>query len=371
MPDFNRIIIIGGGVAGMTAAIIAAKRGGRVQIIEREERLGRKILLTGNGKCNLGNINPIEGKYNTEFVNKVFSKYGLKEILDFLKSIGVVTRIQEGRIYPYSNEASTVQNALRNSIAECGVKTILDREVSTISEKFLVNNKYICDKVVLCSGSPATIGQDSTKLYETYGHKKRPMKPALVPLITDKTNLKGLKGVRISALAKLYVDGHYLTETNDEILFKDNGLSGTAIFNLSVKLARIGEFSKASIELDLMPEYSEESVSELVSSMEGIEGLFHKELCQNIYRNASFKDPIAIAREIKHYLIEDVRLGPFYLAQIASGGLDTEYFEPLTLESKLCKGLYAAGEVLDVDGECGGYNLMWAFASGLAVGNSL
>lgn len=366
-----RIIVIGGGVAGMTAAIIAAQKGGRVQIIDREERLGRKILLTGNGKCNLGNVESIEGKYNTDFVNKVFSKYGLTEILDFLKSLNIVTRISNGRVYPYSNAASTVQNALREAVRQYGVNVLLGKEVSSVNDKYLVNNKFICEKVVLASGSPATLGQDSTNLYKQYGHKKKPMKPALVPLITDKANLKGLKGVRVGALASLYTDGHKIAESFEEVLFKDNGISGTAVFNLSVKLARYPDYDNAMVELDLMPEYTEESASELISSLDGIEGLFHKELCANIYRNAGFKDSVALAREIKHYKINDVSLGPFNLAQVASGGLETQYFDSLTLESKMSKGLYAAGEVLDVDGECGGYNLMWAFASGLAVGNAL
>lgn len=371
MSEGNRIIVIGGGVAGMTAAICAARRGARVHIIEREERLGRKILLTGNGKCNLGNVSTIVNQYNTDFVKKIFSKYGLEQILTFLKGIGIITRVTDGRIYPYSNEASTVQNALREEIAKCGVKIILDKEVTSITEKFLINNKFICDKIVLASGSPATIGQDSTLLLERLGHKKRPMRPALVPFISDRYNLKGLKGVRIIALAKLFSEGHKIAECLDEVLFKDNGVSGTAIFNLSVVLARRQSAENYYVELDLMPEYSLESVAEMVNTLGGINGLFHKELCQNIYRNAVFKDPIAIAKEIKEYKINDIRLGPFNLAQIASGGLDTDSFDSLTLESKICKGIFAAGEVLDVDGECGGYNLMWAFASGLAVGNAL
>jgi predicted Rossmann fold flavoprotein len=371
MSEGNRIVVIGGGVAGMTAAICAARRGATVHIIEREERLGRKILLTGNGKCNLGNISKITDQYNTDFVKKIFSKYGMDVILTFLKEIGIVTRITEGRIYPYSNEASTVQNALREEIVKSGVKVILDKEVTSITERFLINNKYICDKIVLASGSPATIGQDSTILFERFGHKKRPMKPALVPLISDRYNLKGLKGVRVIALAKLFSGEHKIAECLDEVMFKDYGISGTAIFNLSVILARRQSMEDSYVELDLMPEYSLESVAEMVSSLNGINGLFHKELCNNIYRNAVFKDPIAIAKEIKQYRVNDVRLGPFNLAQIASGGLDTDSFDPITLESKLCKGIFAAGEVLDVDGECGGYNLMWAFASGLAVGNAL
>lgn len=359
-----KVGVIGGGVSGMTTAIIAAKNGADVTLFEMEPRLGRKILATGNGKCNVGNVESIEGKYNTNFSSYILSEYGIDEIRKFLAALGVLTKVIDGRVFPYSGEASTVQNALRKAVEDLKGNVVYE-EVFSITKGFKVNDKYSFDRIVVATGSPATFGKDSTKLLSKLGHDKVDMKPALVPFTSSRENLKGLRGVRIIARAYLVVDGVEVCSELGEVLFKDNGISGSAIFDLSVKLARLTGYKNVDVRLDLMPEFSGYRVKELVSEV-GLSGMFHKELCLNIMRNFEISKDIAF--EIKNYIIKNVKLGPFNLAQIASGGLKVEQFDEKTLESKLCKWLFATGEVLNVDGECGGYNLMWAFASGMKVG---
>jgi predicted Rossmann fold flavoprotein len=359
-----KVGVIGGGVSGMTTAIIAAKNGADVTLFEMEPRLGRKILATGNGKCNVGNVESIEGKYNTNFSSYILSEYGIDEIRKFLAALGVLTKVIDGRVFPYSGEASTVQNALRKAVEDLKVNVVYE-EVFSITKGFKVNDKYSFDRIVVATGSPATFGKDSTKLLSKLGHDKVDMKPALVPFTSSRENLKGLRGVRIIARAYLVVDGVEVCSELGEVLFKDNGISGSAIFDLSVKLARLTGYKNVDVRLDLMPEFSGYRVKELVSEV-GLSGMFHKELCLNIMLNFEISKDIAF--EIKNYIIKNVKLGPFNLAQIASGGLKVEQFDEKTLESKLCKWLFATGEVLNVDGECGGYNLMWAFASGMKVG---
>lgn len=360
------LLVIGGGVSGMVASVIASRRGRSVLVLERAEKVGKKLLATGNGKCNLGNTGEIEGKYNSDFVYSVLQKYPLEKQLAFYNSIGVLTKEIEGRIFPYSEQASSVLNALRLAMTTYGVKVITSAEVKEINEGYEVCG-YRAKNILLATGSKATFGAESGYLYEKFGHRNTPLKPSLVPMLTAQNNLKGLRGVRQKALVKLYVDDALKGECKEEVIFKDNGVSGTAIFNLSTILARsAGRY--AYLSLDLMPEYSLNEVKEIVASM-GIEHLFHKEIVNNLLRKGD--SPSALANSIKNYLLENARLGSFDLAQVTSGGLDLSQFDGNTLQSKLRKGLFATGEVLNVDGECGGFNLMWAVASGMAVGENV
>ena len=360
------LLIIGGGISGMVASIIASRRGKKVLVLERAEKVGKKLLATGNGKGNLANVSDITLMYNTDFVYPVLSKYNLSVQQDFYKSIGLLTKEVEGRVYPYSEQASSVLNALRKEMEKLGVKVVCGYEVKEIKEGYNVG-EYHARNVLLASGSKASFGAESGYLYEKFGHRNKVRKPALVPMLTAQNNLKGLRGVRCKVRASLYMDGRLKGEAYDEVIFKDNGVSGTAIFNLSTVLAR-RECKYAYISLDLMPEYALREVEEIVESV-GVEHLFHKEIVNNLLRKG--EDSRTLATNIKNYVLENARLGSSDLAQVMSGGLEVFEFNPLTLESKLKKGLYASGEVLDVDGECGGFNIMWAVASGMAVGENV
>ncbi len=349
----------------MVAAVTAARRGKTVLILERSEKVGKKLLATGNGKCNMANISTLEGKYNTSEVNGVLTKCNLVKQIEFWNSVGVLTKEVDGRIYPYSEQASSVLNALRRELDVLNVKVECGTEVTEIFKGYSVNG-FKAKNVLLATGSSASFGKDSGFLFEKFEHLNTSLNGALVPMLTDTVNLKGLRGVRVKAGVKLLVDGKEVASTQNEIIFKDNGVSGTAIFTLSSHLAR--SKGKASLVLDLMPEYSLEEVRALIKKLGTVEHLFHKELVNNIIRLA--KDG-CLEKTIKHYPISNVRLGSKELAQVMSGGLELRDFNLTTLESKLSKGLYASGEVLNVDGECGGYNVMWAVASGMTVGENV
>lgn len=360
------LLIIGGGISAMVAAIVAKRRGKSVIILEKNDKVGKKLLATGNGKCNMANTARYAKKYNTDFVYPILNKYGLNVQLDFYKSIGLLTKEVEGRIYPYSEQASTVLNALRGEMDRLKVEVATGVEVKSITKGYEVNG-YKAKNVLLATGSNATMGTYSGNLYSCFGHRNSDLRPALVPMLTNTDNLKGLRGVRIKAGAKLFAREELIGETQDEIIFKDNGVSGSAIFYLSQKLAR-SKAKEARIVLDLMPEYSLNECRALIKELGGIEGAFHKEIVSNLLRMSAKGK---VAESIKNYVLDNARLGSFDLAQVMSGGLVTEQFDDKTLESRLQKGLYASGEVLDVDGECGGYNIMWAVASGMAVGENV
>lgn len=367
MKKFD-VIIIGAGAGGMVCAIRAAKRDRRVLLLERDDRVGKKLLSTGNGHCNMGNVAPIEGKYNTDFVNTVLGRYNLAYQREFFESLGLFTRVKEGRVYPYSMQASTVNNFLRKALEAERVSVLTGVTVNDVRPTdggYCVNGQYYSNKVVLATGGPVGSGRGANDILTALGHTSSELLPGLVPLITDTSRIRGLRGVRIDVGAKLFVDGRLVAETVDEVIFKDNGLSGTAIFTLSRAYAARGGRGGV-IELDFMPEYSYEEVREIVKKIGDLEGLFHKEVARNIA--LASKDPVGA---IKRFRIEDVRLGSPELAQITCGGLNTDEFSPTTLESKKLPGIYAIGEALDVDGECGGYNLMWAFGSALAVGDNV
>lgn len=363
------VIIIGGGAGGMVTAIRSAMRGKRVLLLEKNDRLGKKLLSTGNGHCNMGNVLSIDGKYNTDFVKPVLLRYDINEQRDFFADLGLLTRVVENRVYPYSMQASTVSNALRTALDWYGVETKTSERVVSIEKGFKVNGKYEANKVVLATGGIAVTGEDGNSLISRFGHKTVPVRPALVPLITDAENIKGLRGVR--AEVGLTIATKSKSEsTVGEIIFKDNGVSGTAVFTLSRALAHDGQ-DNASLYIDFMPDYDFGAVCSVVKKFGTIDGIFHKEIVKNILRVAGSDDYMAVAKAIKNYRIDGVKLGSYELAQISVGGLSTSEFNPENLESKKVKGLYAIGEALDVDGECGGYNLMWAFGSALAVADNV
>ncbi len=349
----------------MVAAVTAARRGKTVLVLERGEKVGKKLLATGNGKCNMANVSSLDGKYNTNAVDGILKKYNLTKQIEFWNSVGVLTKEVDGRVYPYSEQASSVLNALRQEINSLNVKVECGTEVTEISKGYSVLG-YKAKNVLIATGSSASFGKDSGFLLEKFGHLNTELKGVLVPMLTDTANLKGLRGVRVKAGVKLLVDGKEVASTRDEVIFKDNGVSGTAIFTLSSYLARAK--GTASLVLDLMPEYSIEEVKAIIKKLGSVEHLFHKEIVSNVLRLAKGG---SVERVIKHYPISNARLGSRELAQVMSGGLELEDFDVVTLESKLSRGLYASGEVLNVDGECGGYNVMWAVASGMAVGENV
>lgn len=396
----NDIIIIGGGASGLVAAIESARHGAQVLVIERLQRVGKKILATGNGRCNLMNKNAVSETY---YGDKVFTKYALDkynvyENEKFFKSLGLLCMTEEeGRMYPLSGQANSVLDVLRLEALHLGAEFVCDTQVSSIKKlkngEFTVNDKFTAPAVIVCTGGKAAPSQGSDgsgyALLESFGHKITMLRPALVQLSAESPLLKSLKGVRTPCRLTMVNDRGLCEKTEGELQFTEYGLSGIA----AMQLARFYEKGLHSkIYADIIPAFSEEELfaylKERKSKNKNLEaehfltGVFAKRLGQAVLK-ASGVAPLSIhigeipdskLKEISHlcknweFTLTGTR--GFQNAQVTAGGADTKMFNSETMESKLVSGLYAAGEILNVDGTCGGYNLQWAWASGRLAGKS-
>ena len=356
------LIVIGAGACGLVCAITAKRRNKSVLIFEKEKKAGSKILVSGNGKCNLSATDVCPEKYNDpEFVRDVLSEEPLK----FFSSVNVMTRTVGKRIYPYSESALTVVNNLRACLSE---SDFCYEEVTAISfEKglFTVGSRR-ARNVALCSGSAATKGKSSYDLVKKFGHVTTPLTPSIVQLRTDTSFIKGLSGIKSKARVSLLCDEKKVAVEEGEILFRDTGLSGIAVMCLSVFIARHPN-GAYRLSVDFIPDSYEESKFFIRDGK--ADGIVHKAVAQAVERYAKVKG-VALSDALTDFRLPVVGLGPFSQAQVTCGGLKTDDFDN-TLQSRLRPGLYAGGEVLDVDGECGGYNLHWAFCCGLRIGKSI
>lgn len=366
------VIVVGGGLAGIIASLELKKRGINCALIEAKDRIGKKILASGNGKCNILNFNLSSDKYNSDFVDYVVNKYNFSYLYNYYNNMGIVLKEdQEGRVYPYSESANTILSVLLSQLEKYRVEIILNSKVLSISknDSYIVKTEadsFICDKVILASGSNASFGFNSHSILANFGHESTKLKQTLVPLKTNA--FIGVNGVRAKAKLSLYIEDKCVFSENGELLFKDGALSGILAFKASSFIAR--EMVKnnsdkidAQAVIDFMPEYSKEEIKEILdnSPLENpLLGMLHKAIALNIEKKGD------IVENIKNYKCKIDGLTNLDSAQVTSGGLSTSQFDNKTFESKLQKGLYAIGEVLDVDGECGGYNLSFALMSALA-----
>ena len=391
------VIVVGGGAAGMAAAISSAKSGKSVAIIERAPRLGRKLAVTGNGRCNLTNTNMSPDYYHgdRDFISQVLEALPLKETLDFFRSLGLIT-VQEpsGRVYPYSDQAGSVVDVLRFALEGLNVKVMTDTQVQEILPHpggFTVTTpetKFKCENVIVtCGGAAGVKAGGSTLGYgllERLGHSCTTLRPSLVQLKTDNKYTRPLKGVRAQAAVTVLRDGRQIAGSRGEVQFTDYGVSGPAVFDISREAAAC---PGAVLVLDLMPDISAEELSTLMSSRRSssltlenlLTGTLHNKLGRTVISRCglslsspcsslSRQDVDSILRCIKEYILPVTGSLGMEGAQVTAGGISTKEFDPATLESRIVPGLYAAGELLDVDGDCGGYNLQWAWSSGFLAG---
>lgn len=384
------VIIIGGGASGLFLAS-QLPPSLSTAIIESNDRVGKKLLATGNGKCNLTNLDMNIVHYNKpSFVEEFLDKFDAHDTIASFEKMGLVTKVIDKRVYPYSECASTVLDVLRTAVERNRTQIFtahFANYVEQFNDTFTVSGvikksdapnqafAYQADNVVLATGSPATFGKDSISLFGGLGHKVRAFVPSLVPIKTQKEPIKGLQGVRVKAGVRI----GYRYEVG-EVLFKDFGVSGIAVFNLSNEIARGRAKIGDTISIDFMPEYSRAEVEEILtkrnSNMSVAElmlGTFHSRVQERIMDYAGVKDSdnaqdkiSALAGAIKNFKLTIEGLGDTSLAQAMSGGLDVREFDE-NLMSLKAKNAYAIGEALDVDGDSGGYNLQWAFASAKAV----
>ena len=386
--DFD-VIIIGGGVSGIVCALECA-RSKKVALIEAGEKIGKKILVSGNGRCNLSNEDMGVEHYNSEFVAPILARYDCQTVRDKLLEYGLVSKSEEGRIYPYSESATAVLNVFLSALRRRGVSVITKALATKISRE---NNgwrvvtdqgDFFAEKVVLATGSKATFGLASYDLVKPLGIPTTSLSPTLVALKSK--SVKGANGVRCKVQSYVEIDGKNYPTYKGEYLFKDGAISGVLALIQSSHVARASRrgYKRCVLHIDFVPDMTRQQLaSYIIDSYDPrggmLEGLLHKAIVANITAHVSMDRSLimsnvkaeAIAERCKDYVAEiDGTLG-LSLAQAVCGGLSLDCFDNEKLESKACRGLYATGEVLDVDGECGGYNIHWAIASGLAVAEDI
>ena len=395
------VVVIGAGASGMMAALTAAEdQENRVILLERQQRVGRKLLATGNGRCNLTNTGAAAENYHGEqaaFVRPALEKFTPADTLAFFERLGLMTvREYGGRVYPLSNSANSVLDVLRFGLEKMGVElrcACPAREIWRQKEGYGVltdQGTLEADAlIVACGGAAgAKLGgvMDGYELLKPLGHKRTALYPALVQLKTDPEYPRALKGIRAQARLRLLGGGAVLAESEGELQFTDNGVSGPAVFDLSRTAAVGGEGLHLRVSFlplafpalrqrlrqrrELFPA---QPASELFT------GLLHNRLGRMLVRYAALDAarPIAslsdaelerAARAAMEFDLKVLGTEGFDHAQVTAGGIRTAGFNPETLESWFCPGLFVCGELLDVDGDCGGYNLQWAWASGRLAG---
>lgn len=399
----TRIAIIGGGASGMMAAVTAASKGADVTIYEAKERLGKKILATGNGKCNFTNLVQEDSCYrgtDASFSRAVRESFTAAQTIDFFKSIGIEPKIRNGYVYPNSEQAASVADALTMEVRAKKVRVISEPvySVKGSESSFLVKSEQKSeeyDKVILCCGSPA--GMKNPKEFSGYaiaerlGHHITPLIPALVQLRCREKWFKTVSGVRTEGEITVYENGKQIAKEKGELLFADYGLSGIPVFQISRFAGEaLLRGSKVTCKLDLLPGYMKEELVLLLkkrydtlknrTAEEMLTGLLNHKLNYILLKELNIApvedskkaySPTSLERLADLYKglsCQVTESNPFANAQVCAGGVDTSEIVPETMESRLVKGLYFAGELVDVDGTCGGYNLQWAWSSGYVAG---
>ena len=367
-----KILIVGAGASGVVAAINYKRNhpSDDVLIIEHLDRPLKKLLATGNGRCNLGNANLDYEKYsNASFVKNILEEYDYERFFD---SLSVKTKEIDGLVYPYSESAVTVKNALIKEAEKLGVRIdleekLVDYKVSNKIEVTTNKSKYVIDRLYIATAlkSSPNLGSDGSVLsiLEKHDYKIKNVYPALCPIeVKEKTKI--VDGIRNKSNVKIYQNGRIIFDENGEVLFKKNGLSGIVIFNASRAIANASK-NIDKIVLDLLPNISQNEIENFRKShsVNGfLQGFFNPKLGEYL-RNRFPKDDELI-KAIKNLEFTFKDFYDFEFSQISVGGLEISELKP-TLESKKENGVFFIGEVIDVDGPCGGYNLTWAFASAL------
>lgn len=384
------VLIIGGGASGLMAAIQAARLGAAVTILEQNTKPGKKLLCTGNGKCNLTNTEQESTDYrgtNPGFARDVLHSFSVQDTIRFFLEIGIYTKNRNGYVYPYSEQAASVLETLELEARYRKVKIKTKEQVQKVAQTptgFAVTTgtwTYTCDRLILAAGSCASSieGADGSgyTLAESLGHSIIKPLPALVPLQGSGNYFSKWAGVRIQARATLIANDLRLKQVSGEVQLTDYGLSGIPIFQLSRYVARLlDEQCTAAVSLDFMPDFTLEALISFLENrmhqcpyktmQDALVGLFPKKLIEVLMGQA--KDLETLAKHIKDFVVPITRTLSFAHAQVCSGGVATEEISADTMESRLVPGLFFAGEVVDIDGACGGYNLQWAWSSGTIAG---
>ena len=403
-----KIVIVGGGAAGMLAAITAAVKGARVTLLEKNQRIGKKLLATGNGRCNLTNmdmhLSHFHGR-NPKFAYSALNRFNQDETIQFFERLGVCHKVEDGgKVFPFSNQASSVLDVLRYELDLRGVEVAVDSEVKDIRQEkkgFVLTVKgkepLRADRVILTTGGKAAPNLGTTGsgylLAEKLGHKIVEPFPSLVQLKLAEPFLKQIMGVKFEGEAEIVVNNKTLARSGGEILFTDYGISGPAIFQLSrtaaqqlkgkepvwVKVSLVSHLPEDELRQYLAKRFAEGPQKALLFSLVGF---IHKKLIPVLLKQAGLHDINKKAADLTPeekekiaVILQDWRFqvtatNTWTAAQVTAGGIETGEIQPQTMESKLVPGLFFAGEIIDIDGDCGGYNLQWAWSSGYVAGTS-
>ena len=406
----KKVVVIGAGASGMLAAIFAAKNKNEVTILEKNNICGKKILATGNGRCNYWNEDQRIFHYRSFNLNKVkciLSDENKNEILEFFKQIGIEPKIKNGYYYPFSNQAVSMQNALITEVNRLNIKLELNTEVKEIeknADRFKIktqNEKIIyADSVIISTGSKAApkTGSDGLgyKILKQMGHNIIKPLPALVQLKLDEKFLKDWDGVRAEVKINFLENGKKQCEEKGEIQLTNYGVSGICVFNLSGRIARgLDEKKQEEIEINFLDGLNINSKEDFINWMDKrqisvedrnieqlLEGVLNYKLVKVIIQKSKLnskckweglelKQKIELAGNITNLRLKVIGTNSYDKAQVCTGGIHLDEIDEKTMESKKVKKLYITGELLDVDGDCGGYNLEWAWITGMVAGKNV
>ena len=404
----NKILVIGGGASGMVAAITAAACGGDVTIYEKNERIGKKLLATGNGKCNLTNMDMSADMYHSEnpsFVKNTLAKFGRDDTIGFFQSLGLVLKNKNGYIYPFSEQASSVLDVLRrgldknnvNIVCDCGVDAVIKNKTG-FTVKCKDREEYF-DKVILACGSSASLskrerniyGKNGLELTRQLGIKNTEIYPSLVQVVCREGYFVSVSGVRCDCSITLYENDNALCRERGELQLTDYGISGIPVFQMSGLIARgLKHGNDMRCVIDLLPDYEDEAYEEFMrnrildfkgDTLENFMlGILNKKLNIMFIKQAGLKPTDRVEDSIIEKLIEILctlrqwvvtcsdTMG-FDKAQVCAGGVCLDELDS-DFESLDNPGLFVVGELTDADGKCGGYNLQWAFSSGYLAGKA-
>lgn len=393
------VLIVGGGASGLLAAIAASEKGAEVCLLEKNPRVGKKILATGNGRCNYTNVGALPRDYNRpDFVAPAFSLFGPGATVGFFRRLGIVPKVEdEGKTFPLSEQASSVLDVLLYRTKELGVEIVADAPVNEITVRggvfslLTTQGTFQGKSVVLATGGKAmpASGSDGSglRLAQNLGHRITPVFPSLVKLRLSSPHLAGLDGLKFPGTVQLLSGNQLLQADSGDVLFTDYGISGPPVLQLSRTANALLQSGK-EVFLRVIP-VSSLSRGEILARFRekpdmpaefALVGLLHKRLIPAVLKEAGIPKlnvPCASLSPAQIERVADLLAGwdfpvtgslGFEEAQVTAGGVDTRDVDPPTLGSKKIKGLYFAGEILDVDGPCGGYNLQWAWTSGYVAG---
>ena len=400
----TEIAVIGGGASGMIAAITARKSGKEVVVLERKDRILKKVLITGNGRCNITNVNANISNYfgkNISSVENILNSFNPQDTMDFFNGLGIVCNEENrGKVYPLSGQASSVVDALRFEAERLGIKIETEFYVRKIEKdgfKFKIysedRKKIEAGRVILAAGGQSypELGSNGSgfELAKELGHSVTRLSPSIVQLKTEKHQVKGLQGIKTDVAVTAYGDNKKICTYDGELLFTDYGISGNVVFNISFVMPL---YKNVEFEIDFMEKFDYNESYEILKERKKImshltmenyfNGMINKKLGQFLSKVSGIEKlskPVKdlndseirkLCTVLKKYRIKILDTTGFKNAQVTAGGVSLDEVNSETLESRIVKGLYFSGEVLDVYGECGGFNLQWAWASGYIAGKN-